>query len=213
MLLSSIHRSGAGDAVTGGPHVPSMGDDLKRALVWKNLLLDGRDYCALWHVADGWLLKGTVIGVLKDQRPVLASYEIYTDENWLTHRAHVERTIGRDAKTLDLSVESRGVWRSAGQELLALRGCDDVDLALTPATNTLAIRRLNLDVGSSASLIAAWVKFPDVAVQPLSQRYTRLAKDRYRYESNTGFSAEIRVDDLGMVISYPGAWERMAEGT
>jgi hypothetical protein len=187
-----------------------MQDELKRAVVWKNLLLDGRDYCGLWQVSDGWLLKGTVVGVLKDQRPVLASYEVYADENWLTHRVHVERTIGADVKTLDLNVESRGVWRSAGQELPALSGCDDVDLALTPATNTLAIRRLNLEIGRSASVIVAWVKFPDLMVQPLSERYTRLANDKYRYQSNTGFAADITVDELGLVITYPGAWERIA---
>src|SRR5205807_5163089 len=59
-------------------------DELKRAVVWKNLLLDGRDYCCLWHTAEGWLLKGTVVGVLKDHRPMQASYEIYCDENWVT---------------------------------------------------------------------------------------------------------------------------------
>jgi hypothetical protein len=111
-------------------------------------------------------------------------------------------------KTLSLSVENRGVWHSLGQELREIHGCDDVDLAVTPATNTLPIRRLNLQVGSGESVIAAWVKFPDLAVQPLSQRYTRLTKDTYRYESNTGFSAEIVVDDLGLVTAYRGGWER-----
>jgi uncharacterized protein len=106
----------------------------------------------------------------KTSEPLLASYEIQCDENWLTHRVQVERTIGSDAKTLSLSVESRGVWRSSGQELPGVRGCDDVDLALTPATNTLPIRRLNLQVGGSESVIAAWVKFPELTVQPLSQR-------------------------------------------
>lgn len=187
-----------------------MTDDFKRAVIWKNLLLDGRDYCSLWHTPEGWLLKGTVIGVLKDQRPVLANYEIHCDENWLTHRVQVERTTGNDVKALNLNVESRGRWLSSGQELAQVRGCDDVDLAFTPATNTLAIRRLNLQVGSSESVIAAWVKFPELTVQPLSQRYTRLTKDRYRYESNTGFSTEIGVDDLGLVITYPNGWERMA---
>jgi uncharacterized protein len=47
-------------------------------------------------------------------------------------------------------------------------------------------------------------------VEPLSQRYTRIGKDTYRYESNTGFSAEITVDDHGLVTSYPGGWERIA---
>jgi uncharacterized protein len=186
-----------------------MTDDLKRVVVWKNLLLDGRDYCVLWHIVEGWLLKGTVVGVLKDQRPMLVNYEIHCDENWLTHRVQVERTIGNDVKNLNLTVESRGVWRSSGQELREIQGCDDIDLAVTPATNTLAVRRLNLQVGSSESIIAAWVKFPDLTVQPLSQRYTRLDQNTYRYASNTGFSAEIVVDDLGLVTDYPGGWERI----
>jgi len=187
-----------------------MTDELKRAVVWKNLLINGTDYCALSHTAEGWMLRGMVAGVLKDQRPVLANYEIHCDENWLTHRVQVERTIGSDVKNLSLSVESRGSWRNSGQELREVGGCDDVDLALTPATNTLAIRRLNLQVGSSESIIAAWVKFPELTVQPLSQRYTRLAQNTYRYSSNTGFSADIVVDDLGLVTSYPGGWERIA---
>jgi hypothetical protein len=104
-----------------------MTGDLKHVVVWKNLLLNGVDYCALWHTAEGWLLKGTVVGVLKDQQPMMASYEISCDENWLTHRVEIERTIGSDMKTLSLSVENRGVWRSSGQELPGVRGCDDVD--------------------------------------------------------------------------------------
>jgi len=186
-----------------------MVDEFKRVVVWKNLLLNGRDYCCLWHTAEGWLLKGTVVGVLKDQRPMLASYEIHCDENWLTHRVQVERTIGSEVKNLDLTVESRGVWRSSGRELREIQGCDDVDLALTPATNTLAVRCPNLHVGRSESIIVAWVKFPELTIQPLSQRYTRLTKDTYRYESNTGFSAEIVVDDLGLVTDYAGGWERI----
>jgi hypothetical protein len=186
-----------------------MADNLKRAVVWKNLLVNGADYCALWQTAEGWLLKGTVVGVLEDHRPVLANYEVHCDEKWRSHRVQVERTIGRDVKTLNLAVESRGVWRSSGRELRDLNGCEDVDLALTPATNTLPIRRLNLQVGGTASLVAAWVKLPDLGVQPLPQRYTRLTENSYRYESNTGFSAEIAVDDFGLVTEYPGGWQRI----
>jgi hypothetical protein len=186
-----------------------MTDDLKQSVVWKNLVINGTDYCALWHTAEGWLLKGTVVGVLENQRPVLATYEIHSDENWLTRRVQVERTVGSDVKTLSLSVDSRGVWRSSDQELRHIHS-DDIDLAVTPATNTLPISRLKLQVGSSAPVIAAWVKFPELTVEPLSQRYTRTAKNIYKYESDTGFSAEIVVDDLGLVITYPGGWERIA---
>jgi uncharacterized protein len=85
-----------------------------------------------------------------------------------------------------------------------------VDLAVTPATNTLPIRRLDLQIGHSASVTAAWIRFPELEIQPLSQRYTRLAKNTYRYESDPGFSTEIRVDDLGLVTYYRGGWERIA---
>ena len=186
-----------------------MADRLQRTVVWKNLLLNGTEYCALWRGAEGWVLKGTVVGVLENHKPVLATYEIHCDENWHTHRVRVERTIGTDLRTLSLSVESKGVWRSEGREFHDLKGCEDVDLALTPATNTLPIRRLNQKIGTSDRVLAAWVKLPDLAVQPLAQRYTRLTANTYRYESDTGFSAEIVVDDFGLVITYPGGWERI----
>jgi uncharacterized protein len=81
---------------------------------------------------------------------------------------------------------------------------------VTPATNTLPIRRLDLDIGKSESVTAAWIKFPDFEIQPLPQRYARITKHVYRYESDTGFSAGIVVDDLGLVTTYPGGWERIA---
>ena len=53
--------------------------ELRRAVTWKSLLINGTEYCSLWHSIEGWLLKGTVVGALKDQ-PMLANYEIYCDE-------------------------------------------------------------------------------------------------------------------------------------
>jgi uncharacterized protein len=186
-----------------------------RAIVWKNLAINGTEHCALWRTDAGWLLKGNVVGVLEEQRPTLATYEVLCDDNWLTRHVQVERTIGKDKKTLSVNVEKDGVWRSSGQDLPAVRGCLDVDLAVTPATNTLPIRRLHLEIGGSEPVTAAWINFPELQIQLLRQRYTRIAKNIYRYESETGesetgFSAEIVVDDLGLVMTYPGRWEQIA---
>jgi hypothetical protein len=185
-------------------------DTAQRVVAWRSLPINGTDYCALSRAAEGWLLKGTAIGVVQDARPMLANYEVYCDDGWRTHRVEVERIIGKDTKTLSLTVESRGPWRSSGLELPEFAGCVDVDLAVTPATNTLPIRRLKLEIGKSQPVTAAWIKFPELTIEPLSQRYTRIAQDRFRYESATGFSAEITVDDLGLVTVYPGGWERIA---
>jgi hypothetical protein len=55
------------------------------------------------------------------------------------------------------------------------------------------------------------VRFPELTIEPLPQRYIRLADWRYRYESAGGaFVAEIEVDDLGLVTHYEGGWRRIA---
>jgi hypothetical protein len=101
----------------------------------------------------------------------------------------------------------------AAIEIPAVAGCLDVDLAFTPATNILPLRRLDLAVGESREMTAAWVRFPELSVEPLAQRYTRLDERRVRYESRDGsFTAELEVDELGLVVSYPPLWERVAAG-
>ena len=87
-----------------------------------------------------------------------------------------------------------------------------MDLGIGASTNTLPIRRLDLEVGEAAEIVAAWVRFPELSLEPLPQRYTRLAEDRFRYESlDSGFTAEILVDDLGLVVHYTGWCERVAD--
>jgi hypothetical protein len=183
---------------------------LERAIIWKNLQVSGSDYCEVRRITEGWVLKGIAIAVLDEHRPMQARYEVQCDHQWRTSRVQVSRTIGNDTRTLSLESESAGKWRDSSQEFPALRNCIDVDLGVTPATNTLPIRRLNLRIGQSQSITAAWITFPDLVVRPLLQKYTRLAKDRYHYESATGFSAQITVDDFGLAILYPTAWERVA---
>ena len=86
-----------------------------------------------------------------------------------------------------------------------------MDLGIGASTNTLPMRRLSLPVGGATEVHAAWVRFPDLELERLPQRYTRLADRRYRYESlDSGFTAELDVDDLGLVVLYPGWCERVA---
>ena len=108
-------------------------------------------------------------------------------------------------------VVREGRWTVDRAERADLDGCLDVDIALGASTNTLPIRRLRLDEGQTAEIRAAWILVPALSIQVLPQRYTRLAEDRYRYESlDSGFTADLEVDDLGLVIRYPGWCEAVA---
>ncbi len=56
--------------------------------------------------------------------------------------------------------QENGMWLVNGAPCPNLGSCRDFDTGVTPATNTLPIRRLHLEVGASQELSAAWMRFP-----------------------------------------------------
>jgi hypothetical protein len=178
-----------------------------RSLVWRRLDLPGAEYFEL-RQADGWSLEGTC--VLADEGgPSQASYTISLRDDWSTERVEAFVRDGNGERSIQLEADGERRWFEGDKEVPGLRGCVDVDLGVTPSTNTLPIRRLNLAVGETRAIDAAWVRFPNLSVEHFPQRYTRLATDRYRYESlDSGFTAELDVDELGLVVRYEGLFER-----
>lgn len=181
-----------------------------RAVVWRRMDTPGSEYFELRESADGWTLAGSVV-LAHEGQPFAADYTVRCDRQWLTREAHVMLRRGGVAQSLQLRVDEQHRWWRGSEEVEALRGCLDIDLAFTPSTNTLPIRRLALEVGQWRDVTAAWVRMPDLSLVTLPQRYMRLAPSRYRYESNGGsFVAGVETDELGLVLDYPPGWERVA---
>lgn len=138
-----------------------------------------------------------------------AQYSLKLDQNWCV--LEVEATVLGAADSVSLRHTNEGQWFDDNNSLLPdLQGIFDVDLSITPFTNTLPIRRLRLGIGESAEITTAYISFPQLTVSPDPQRYTRLSLERYRYESrNSDFAREIIVDRDGLVITYPGLFRRV----
>ena len=138
-----------------------------------------------------------------------ARYRIQCDTEWRCRELDVE-VIGT-AQMLRLRGDGRGHWTDGdGARLAALDGALDVDLPITPFTNTLPIRRLGLAAGASAEIAVVYVRAPELSVELDRQRYTCVEpRRRYRYEAVDGsFSADLEVDSLGLVLTYPGLFRR-----
>lgn len=173
---------------------------------WRRLDLPGHEVAQLSREADGWRLSG-VAAVAESGRPCRLEYDITSDAKWHTERCLVHGYVGLIAIKLDLVRSPSSAWTVNGAPVGSLDGCEDVDLGFSPATNLLPIRRLRLDVGATASVRAAWVRFPEMTTELLEQVYTRVAADRYLYESAGGtFKRELIVDATGFVVEYPGVW-------
>lgn len=176
------------------------------AILWRRLDQPGHDSARLVAARGGWELSG--VAVFADEgRACRLDYRIECDGAWRTRAARIEGWIGAQDVALALDVDAEQRWRLDGRECAEVAGCLDVDLQFTPATNLLPIRRLALANGASADVRAAWLRFPELVLAPLSQRYERLAGDRYRYESGGGrFVRELEVTPTGFVTLYPDFW-------
>ena len=174
-------------------------------VVWQRLDQPGFEICRLWQRDDALRLEGT-IHTIAEGVPAELSYEVTCDRTWATRAVRVALRRGPSPVTVELRREEGDRWWRDGVRMAELDGTTDIDLGFTPATNTLPIRRLHLAVGASHTIQAAWVRFPELSVAKAAQTYTRLDEFTYRYESGT-FSAELVVDDDGLVAGYAG-WRR-----
>lgn len=142
--------------------------------------------------------------------PYGLQYYVFLDPQWRTLSFSFFTTAGAFAVYRS---RAPGTWTDAdGNRLRAFDGCVDIDLAGTPFTNTLPIRRLSLGAGESAELTMLYLPFDDFAPRPDRQRYTCLEPGaRYLYEAvDRDWRVELSVDADGLVVDYPGLFTRLS---
>jgi hypothetical protein len=180
----------------------------KRTLIWTSHFQFSTERVIVEQNAGGWSVRSTAIAVF-DDLPAMVTYSIECGLAWATRDVFVAIEHGSRSGSIALSATSDR-WTVDGAPRNDLDGCIDIDLGITPFTNTLPIRRLDLAIGASAPASAAWVRFPDLEVERLDQTYARLGEHLYRYESSSGFTADLTVDDFGIVREYGDLWSLVA---
>jgi hypothetical protein len=116
-------------------------------------------------------------------------------------------------RSVELISDADHRWAdSAGNALPKLDGCTDVDLAISPLTNTLPLRRLPADPGRATGLDVAYISVPSLRVSRSTQTYRclerRSAGADWLYSAGR-FRAELQVDDDGIVELYSDLWRRV----
>ncbi|MEW7888392.1 putative glycolipid-binding domain-containing protein [Agrobacterium fabrum] len=179
---------------------------------WKDWEGHGLEHCLYSESDDGLVLEGVVAGTRHGAYG--GYYYVLTDTNFQTREVRVVYVGG---PSLHVESDGRGNWRDVirNRPLPNLTGCIDVDIGITPATNTLPIKRLKLQAQESSDIVVAYVPLPDqidgdFLPQRAEQRYTCLTPNRrYRYEGLfRAFTAELEVDDAGLVLDYPQTFRR-----
>ncbi len=176
---------------------------------WHDWSGEGIEHLVLSEGPDEILAEAVILGTT-DDKAFATRYRILCDQSWRVRKAEIAQIGSGDA--LELASDGAGNWiDGAGAPMPQLAGAIDIDISITPFTNTLPIRRLHLQAGQSGEILAAYIQLPRLAVSTDRQRYTCLDPNRrYRYESlDSDFTREIEVDDDGLVVTYPGLFRKV----
>ncbi len=138
-------------------------------VLWRRLDHDGHDACRFFETADGWTIDGSAV-FEHEGRAASLSYRLLCDRGWASRSAHVRGWIGGHRFDLEVERDDDDAWRINGEIAPGLAGLKDLDLGFTPASNTNAIRRLDLSEGAEADSVAVWLDADDWTVKRLPQR-------------------------------------------
>ncbi len=176
---------------------------------WRPVGAEGLEHLDLRLDDDAIIADSVVIGN-RGGIPYGLRYRLVCGVDWVTRSLDITATDGR---SLHLRSDGEGEWTDGeGFPIAHLDGCIDVDLAGSPFTNTLPIRRAGLvGGGAAAEFRMAYIPFDTFKPAVDGQLYRCLEQDRlYRYEAtDRSFSADLTVDEDGLVTDYPGLFTRV----
>ncbi len=183
--------------------------DYIQKIVWQGELINTIEFLTLEEKNDSFVAKGNIVGVVKE-KPINVLYEITIDKDWNVRTVVIKQ---QSEFKLDLFLEKDSLNRwydKNGNHLSDYDGCTNVDISLTPFTNTLPINKFKLAEGASKEVMILYIDLPKMEIKSFIQCYTNLGKNQYKYENvSTGFTSVIQVDNDGLVVSYPGIWKRI----
>jgi uncharacterized protein len=176
---------------------------------WHDWSGKGIEHLVLREGSDEIIAEAAILGTAGDE-VFAARYRILCDKSWRVRKVEIAQ-IGHGG-AVELASDGAENWvDGSAAPMPQLAGAIDIDISITPFTNTLPIRRLRLQAGQSEDILAVYVQLPGLNVTTDRQRYTCLEPNRrYRYESlDSDFTRDIEVDDHGLVVIYPGLFRRV----
>ncbi len=176
-----------------------------------NILWTGIEYYSLENCIvdsnNGVIVNSTIVGCYKEQLYRVV-YLIKLNESWETYYCSVESQFNNEIKKFEFE-KNHNKWSLNGKHADSFDGCTDVDIPLTPFTNSLPINRLKLKQGQEKHIDVIYIDLLEDSITHVKQKYRRISSEVYHYENiPNDFEAEIKVDDAGFVMDYPQLFKR-----
>lgn len=168
------------------------------AVLWVKQDGPGNDACRFANAEGGYLIDGSS-----------------TDPSWNVVRYRIRARDDGTTRRVRIGERSRifvrrapdDTWTLNGDPAPDVTGAQDVDLGFTPATFTLPIRRLALNIGDEARIMVARLDIQAARLSPRHLIYRRKTKTDYECEDvDSGVVSHLVVDRHGIVRTQAGHW-------
>ncbi len=181
---------------------------MKRTIIWKGIEYHSAEHCTV-AITNGVVdVNSAIIGSYQGIT-YLVRYALQTNLSAETISLTIHSTCNNKIREIELIKQPDGLWIMNDKVIDDFSGCTDVDIALTPFTNTLPIRRLKLQPGEEQDIRVIYFDLLEGTIKPLSQKYRCLTPTTYHYENiPNDFEADITVDEDGLAIDYPTLFTR-----
>lgn len=183
---------------------------MQKSFAWKSVEYHSRENCTVRTQGELLEIYSEVEGTYEG-KSLGFTYLIRVNNLWETLYCSLTAAIDEEIFRYDLEQTISRRWTLNGAYRPEFDGCTEVDIPLTPFTNTLPINRLHLSLLQETQIKVVYIDVMAQKLKPVRQKYKKLSETLYHYENvPNDFEADIKVDKEGFVLDYPELFVRVS---
>ncbi|KGX92479.1 hypothetical protein N781_16210 [Pontibacillus halophilus JSM 076056 = DSM 19796] len=185
---------------------------MDKTVFWTNLEQPGAEYLTIRNIESDLVAESLVL-FMRGGNAYKFSYQVVLDQEWFTKRVDITDLVTK--RSLYLRRDWTGEWYLNGSVLEGMDDAIDVDISMTPFSNTLPINRCTWERGQVRVFTMLYVDVPSMELEKVEQTYTFLGDTedgyrRFRYTCKD-YETVVTVDREGIIVDYPDAFRREFE--
>lgn len=181
---------------------------IHKHIIWQGIYYQSMESCNLFIEQDHIKIESKIIGTHQDIVYDI-EYIIVTNKNWKVLSFNIKTQLNEEINILEGKKDSKN-WIINGELKTEFQSCIDIDISLTPFTNTLPINRLNLKEKDALDINVLYIDVLGQRIDSTIQKYTKLSSTKYLYENkSSSFQEQIEVDQIGIIVNYPNLFKRI----
>ncbi|MDR0229934.1 MAG: putative glycolipid-binding domain-containing protein [Flavobacteriaceae bacterium] len=181
---------------------------MEKQIIWTGVDCLSIEKCNINKKEDSFHIKGELVGN-KNNQVFGVEYQIVVDLQWQTRFFSINSSVANKYNSIS-GHKLNHLWIIDEIEYPEFNTCLDIDISVTPFTNTLPINRLKLGNLESESIDVLYINPIEDKRLLVKQQYTKQAENSYYYKNLwSDFDATIEVDTEGIVTNYPKLFKQL----